>query len=64
MKLAVRIFALTVVVAGASAAALAPKNAHPMVSHQASAAAYPGPYCGPHVPTCQTPEGTGDDELR
>ena len=47
MKLAVRAFALAIVLAGAVAANSIPKGA-PFVSHQASA--MPGPVpCGPHV---------------
>jgi hypothetical protein len=46
MKLAVRLFALVVVLAGAVAANSIPKSA-PFVSHQAST--MPGPVpCGPH----------------
>ncbi len=51
MKLAVRIFALSVVVAGAAAAAVSPSN-KPIASHQSATAANPTPGCGPYIPTC------------
>ena len=54
MKLAIRIFALFVVVAG-GAAAVSPKAASPVLSHQAATSSLPTPGCGPHVPTCPTP---------
>jgi hypothetical protein len=49
MKTAIRIFALSLVVAGAAAAAVTPKNATPVVSHQSAAASMPVPGCGPHM---------------
>jgi len=48
MKLALRIFALTVVVAGAAAVAT-PKTAQPIASHQSATASMPGPTCGPYL---------------
>lgn len=57
MKLAIRIFALTVVVAGAAAAATTPKTAKPIASHQSATASFPNPYCGPYV--C-SPSGSGN----
>jgi len=54
MKLAIRIFALTVVVAGAAAATVMPKNAPAIQSHQSATASLPAPSfvphagCGPH----------------
>jgi len=54
MKLAIRIFALTVIVAGAAAAATTPKTAQPIASHQSATASFPVPGCGPY--TC-TPNG-------
>jgi hypothetical protein len=49
MKLAIRIFALTVVVAGATAAATTPKTAPAILSHQSITDTDPIPMCGPHV---------------
>ena len=49
MKLAIRIFALTVIVAGAGAAATTPKTAQPIASHQSATASMPIPGCGPHL---------------
>jgi hypothetical protein len=46
MKLAIRIFALSVVVAGVAAAAASPKNAPMLSSHQSVTGAMPGPTCG------------------
>jgi hypothetical protein len=49
MKLVVRIFALSVVVAGAAAATTS-KTTHVMLpSHQSATASVPGPVCGPHT---------------
>ncbi|MGP8250766.1 MAG: hypothetical protein ACLQHF_01960 [Terracidiphilus sp.] len=51
MKLAVRILALAVVVAGGAAAAVTPKT--PAIkSHQAATATLPVPGCVPGLPTC------------
>jgi hypothetical protein len=52
MKLVVRIFALSVVVAGVAAAALTPKNAPGIPSHQSPSATFPIPMCGPGIPGC------------
>jgi hypothetical protein len=54
MKLAVRIFALSLVAAGAAAASFSPSASRAVVSHQAAAAGLPIPACGPGVPTCPT----------
>jgi hypothetical protein len=54
MKLAVRILALSVVVAGAAAASISPSASHAFVSHQAATAGLPVPACGPGVPHCPT----------
>lgn len=51
MKLVVRILALSVVVAGGAAAAVTPKTAPAVNSHQASSA-LPVPGCVPGLPTC------------
>lgn len=47
MKLVIRIFALTVVVAGAAAAATTPSHKPVLASHQAANSAMPVPMCGP-----------------
>jgi hypothetical protein len=49
MKLAIRIFALTVIAAGAAAAATTPRNAQPIASHQSATASMPVPGCGPYM---------------
>jgi len=53
MKLALRIFALSVVLAGAAAASISSPSSHAAPSHQAVFASMPGPVCGPNIPTCQ-----------
>jgi hypothetical protein len=52
MRLAIRIFALSVVVAGAAAAATTSKSAPAVPSHQSATASLPTPGCGPYMPTC------------
>jgi hypothetical protein len=52
MKLAVRILALSVVVAGGAAAAITPKNVPAVKSHQSATATLPVPGCIPGFPTC------------
>jgi hypothetical protein len=50
MKLAIRVFALSVVVASAAAAvAVSPKTAPALPSHQSATASLPIPQCGPHI---------------
>jgi hypothetical protein len=49
MKTAIRIFALSVVVTGGAAAAIAPKTTHAVPSHQSATSAMPVPTCGPHI---------------
>jgi hypothetical protein len=49
MKLAIRIFALSVVVAGAAAAATTPKSAPALPSHQSATASFPPWGCGGHL---------------
>ncbi len=51
MKLAIRIFALSVVVAGAAAASMS-SSTPKAISSQSATAHMPTPGCGPHVPTC------------
>jgi len=48
MKLVFRVFALSIVVAGAAAAAVAPKTAPMVPSHQSATAKMPIPWCGTH----------------
>jgi len=50
MKLAVRIFALSVVVAGVAAAATTPRNTLSLSSHQSATERMPSPACGPGMP--------------
>ncbi len=52
MKIAVRIFALSVVVAGAAAAAVSPSHKTTIASHQSATAQMPIPGCVPGLPTC------------
>ncbi|MGD0894168.1 MAG: hypothetical protein ABR923_21825 [Terracidiphilus sp.] len=52
MKLAIRIFALSVVFAGAAAAALSSSAPSVLASHQSATSAFPTPTCGPGVPGC------------
>jgi hypothetical protein len=49
MKLTIRIFALSIVVAGAAAAATTPKTARAIPSHQSATATLPTPGCGPYI---------------
>ena len=49
MKNVVRIFALSVVVAGAAAAAFSPSSKPVVASHQSATAANPTPGCGPYI---------------
>lgn len=53
MKLAIRVFAFSVVVAGAAAAAVSPSHKAMIASHQSATAANPIPACGPYIPTCR-----------
>ncbi|HWE87116.1 MAG TPA: hypothetical protein VG267_19375 [Terracidiphilus sp.] len=55
MKLALRVFAFAVVVAGAAAASLSSSAPRAIASHQSATAALPVPGCGPKMPTCATP---------
>jgi hypothetical protein len=52
MKLAIRITALTVVLAGAAAASVSSSTSHVTPSRQAVSAAMPAPVCTPGIPTC------------
>jgi len=61
MKLAVRAFALLVVVAGGAAAAVTPRNTPILPSHQSPTAAFPIATCGPGIPTCPQAPPSGTD---
>jgi hypothetical protein len=52
MKLAIRAFALTVVIAGAAAAVSSSSTHATIQSHQALTSGFPVPGCGPKVPSC------------
>ncbi len=52
MKLAIRIFALSVVVAGAAAASVSSSAPRTIPSHQSATASNPIPQCVPGLPTC------------
>jgi len=58
MKLAIRIFAMSLVVAGAAAASFSSATTTPVPSQQAVSARLPIPGCGPNLPTCG-PNGGG-----
>jgi len=60
MKLAIRIFAMSVVFAGAAAATVSSSSTRVLPSHQSTAASLPTPGCGPHVPTCPVQNPTGN----
>jgi hypothetical protein len=58
MKLAIRIFALFVVVVGVAAAATTSKTAPVVIqSHQSATATMPAPCGGPHVGCYASPSG-------
>jgi len=52
MKLAIRIFALTLVLAGAAAASVSSSTTRTIVSHQSATAGEPVPLCAPGLPGC------------
>jgi hypothetical protein len=52
MKLAFRIAALTIAVAGVAASSISSSASHATPSRQAVSAAMPGPVCTPGIPTC------------
>jgi len=52
MKTAIRILALSVVLAGAAAASVAPSSSRLIASHQAANASNPIPLCAPGLPGC------------
>ncbi|MGD0547039.1 MAG: hypothetical protein ABR991_04345 [Terracidiphilus sp.] len=49
MKLAIRIFALSIVIAGGAAAATTSRTAPAFPSHQAATAGVAAPGCGPYI---------------
>jgi len=59
MKLAIRVLALSVVVAGFAAASLSSASTKTIVSHQAATASFPIPGCVPGLPTCPQPTTGG-----
>jgi hypothetical protein len=52
MKLAIRIFALSIVFVGVAAASVSHSSARALPSHQSATAANPVPSCAPGLPTC------------
>jgi hypothetical protein len=52
MKTAIRVIALSLVLAGAAAASVSPSTARPFSSHQSATATNPIPLCAPGLPTC------------
>jgi P pilus assembly chaperone PapD len=52
MKLAIRIFALSLVVAGAAAASVSSSTTRVVPGHQSATGSLPTPACGPRMPTC------------
>ena len=52
MKLTIRIFALSVVIAGAAAASVSSATTRILPSHQSATSANPVPLCGPGMPGC------------
>ena len=56
MKLAFRVFVLSVVVAGAAAASVSSTPKHAFSSHQSATAGLPVPSCGPGMGCTSTPE--------
>ena len=52
MKLAIRIFALSVVFAGVSAVSMSSTTPRNLVTHQSATAYFPVPSCAPGLPGC------------
>jgi hypothetical protein len=52
MRTAIRIFALSLVLAGAAAASVSPSKTHVFASHQAATDSMPIPTCAPGLPGC------------
>jgi hypothetical protein len=57
MKLAVRVIALSFVLAGAAAVSLSSPTTHAVASHQSATSGLPVPLCGPDAPC--PPDGSG-----
>lgn len=57
MKLAVRIFAMSIVFAGIAAASLSSSTVKPFASHQSATATEPIPVCAPGWPGCPDDNG-------
>ncbi len=60
MKFMVRIFALSIVIAGAAAASLPSSTSHAVTSRQAATGLLPVPTCGPKMPGCAPPPPNGN----
>lgn len=58
MKLAIRIFALSIAFAGVAAASVSSSTPKPFVSHQSANATEPVPLCAPGLPTCPPADNT------
>jgi hypothetical protein len=54
MKLAIRIFALSIAFSGVAAASVSSSTPKAFVSHQSPAATFPIPLCAPGFPGCAT----------
>jgi len=52
MKLTLRVFALSIVILGAVAATVSPRNHRPLPSRQSATQNFPVPQCVPGLPTC------------
>jgi len=52
MKLAIRIFALSVVLVGVAAASVSSSSSRVIASHQSATAGNPIPVCAPGLPGC------------
>jgi hypothetical protein len=59
MKLAVRIFALSVVFTGVAAASISSSTTHVIGSRLSATASLPIPQCGPNMPLCPPASGGG-----
>ena len=57
MKLVVRVFALSVVIAGAAAASVSSSPSHATRHHMSATETLPVPTCGPRIPGCSGSNG-------
>jgi hypothetical protein len=55
MRLAIRIFALSIAFAGVAAASVSSSTPKPFASHQSATVTEPVPLCAPGLPTCPPP---------